>query len=703
MLRIFMIILGLAMLNGQAAMADQLWQLQNNKNANADGLSRTNNVGGFEKVSINLRSDAIFAMQAGESADIFLPDGKLVNARLEAIKGHSLGGKSWLGWAGEGVNRGRIVMTEVNGFTFAAITYGKKLYLIEPAHNAQGYILYPSTGGGITEPAFGQDGIIPPAGAILEKAPTNTDTLARPSAVGTIGTVDVGIFFHSSMRDLWGLGMSARLQFLVQLYDTAMTDSLTSVRANLVHISEVTGTQTKSNGDTLTDLKDGASNADGDFSGVAAIKAAKGIDIVTYIRRFKASTHVSCGTGFVLGTGGSNTIGVGSSPFGFNTVSDNKDIDAPSSGSFSLCSVFTLAHEIGHNMGTQHDLATSPADGVFSFSHGFRVDGDFRTIMGTSSGTGETRLGFFSNPDLAKCTDPGGGGGATTACGTAGSDAARSIREQGKNVGTFNAPAPRVVSSILPVSRSIKSDGTATAFGVVINPGGFGTATDCMLGIPGATPGQFSYQTATPANVLTGTPDTPVDIPAGAAQNFVFSITPGAPYLGFVPTFSFDTFTGLDLAIDFSCTNRQSAESIQGLNMLRFIAEAGDVMDVIALAATLGSDGIVNTGGATGVFSVAVSNIGVAGTVEVTGETSNASVTATVSVCETVPATGACMSPPAAMVMKTLAKDETATFGFFVAETAPIAADFAQKRIFAIFEQVGVVRGATSVAVRTGP
>lgn len=695
MRRLFFVVLGLSWLFSQSVMASSLWQIQSDKSIIPQSRVQSVGTNGFDKTSINLDSNLIFNMQPGQKADIFLPGGNAIPAVLDKIKGHSLGGKSWLGWAGEDKDRGRIVMTEVNGFTFAAITYGNALYLIEPAQNKAGYILYSTSAKGLNEIDFSDDGIIPPLGAIKASATPEPKNLSQPAASGTTGTVDVGIFYHSSMRDRWGLGLSARLQFLVQLYDTAMTDSLTSIRANLVHISEVSGTLAKSNGDTLNDLKDGVSNADGDFTGIAAIKAAKGIDIVTYIRRFKEATHLSCGTGFVLGTGGSNTIAATSSPFGFNTVSDNIDIDAPPSGSFSLCSVFTLAHEIGHNMGNTHDIAKSPEDGVFSYSHGYLVGSDFKTIMASG---GNTRLGFYSNPSLTKCTDPGGSGQGSAPCGTAGADVARSMREQGKNVGIFNTPATRVVSSVLPVSRSIKSDATATAFATVINPAGTGTATGCKLGIPGATSSQFSYTATSPTSAAA---NTPVSIPSGGVQNFTFAITPGTTYAGFIPTLASDTFTGADLAIEFSCTNRQSAESIPGLNTLSFVAESGAVMDVIALAAAV-VPGIVETGGGTGAFSVSVSNIGAAGTVTVTGEPSSG-VTATVTVCETDPATAACLASPSASVSKTLAKDETATFSFFVTETATIMADFARKRIFARFKEGAVLRGATSVAVRSAP
>ncbi len=680
------------------AWAGSLWQMQESGKAVQAGPAQSLAArSGFETRAITLNTNGMFAMRPGEQADIALPGGISTTAVMDRIKTHTLGGHSWLGWAGSGGKRGRIIMTEVNGFTFGSVIYANQHYLIEPAQGSSGYVIFNTSAPGVHEVALDKDQMVPPPHPAAAKAGSSAGGPAAPQASGANGAVDVGIFYHSSMRDRWGLGLSARLQFLVQVFDTAMIDSGTSIRANLVHISEVTGTQNKKNGDTLQDLTNGVSNADGDFSGVAAIRTAKGIDIVTYIRRFKASTHVSCGQGWLNGASGSHVLGASDKPFGYNVVSDDKDVDA-SGNSFSFCSIFTLAHEVGHNMGNNHDTADSPEDGVFSYSHGYVVPGQFKTINGTGS---DTRLGFFSNPSLSKCTSSNGG--STAACGTASADNARSMREQGKNVGAFNTPAPRLVSSVLPVSRSIKSTATATAFAAVINPAGSGTATGCKLGLPGAAPGVFSYQTTTPANALTGTADTPVDIPAGGIQNFIFSITPGAAYSGFSSTLPFDTFTGNDLAIEFSCTNRQSAESIAGLNTLTFLADTNDVMDVIALAATPTADGIVNTGGGTEAFTVAVTNIGIPGTVDVTGETSSSDVTATVKVCETDPVTSVCKAPPAAMVSRTLAKDETATFGFFVTETAPITADFAKKRIFARFREGGVLRGATSVAVRTGP
>jgi len=59
-----------------------------------------------------------------------------------------------------------------------------------------------------------------------------------------------------------------------------------------------------------------------------------------------------------------------------------------------------LAHELGHNMGCQHDRATSPTGGAFDFSHAYRfeVDGTiYHTVMAYQPGL---PIPFFSNPDV---------------------------------------------------------------------------------------------------------------------------------------------------------------------------------------------------------------------------------------------------------------------------------------------------------------
>lgn len=60
-----------------------------------------------------------------------------------------------------------------------------------------------------------------------------------------------------------------------------------------------------------------------------------------------------------------------------------------------------LAHEIGHNMGCQHDRATSPAGGIYedSHAHRFEVDGVlYHTVMAYQPGL---PIPYFSNPNVS--------------------------------------------------------------------------------------------------------------------------------------------------------------------------------------------------------------------------------------------------------------------------------------------------------------
>ena len=129
--------------------------------------------------------------------------------------------------------------------------------------------------------------------------------------------------------------------------------------------------------------------------------------------------------------------------------------------------------------------------------------------------------------------------------------------------------------------------------------------------------------------------------------------------------------------------------------------------DVIALAATINNDGIVNLPGSsggvgsTGVFSVAIANVGVTGNIDVVADTGDATLPVVITLCQTVAATGACMASPSSTVNLDVEASSTATFGMFVEGSGPVAFDPATNRVFVRFEESLVTRGSTSVAVRT--
>jgi hypothetical protein len=255
--------------------------------------------------------------------------------------------------------------------------------------------------------------------------------------------------------------------------------------------------------------------------------------------------------------------------------------------------------------------------------------------------------------------------------------------------------APRsVVAAVLPSSRSVQVGTPATAFASLINLG-TDTATGCSLAPLTSVAADFVFQTTNPTtNTVTGTPNTPVDIPAMQTQTFVFAFTPTAP---FNPT---------DILLNFNCANTSPASIISGLNTLLLSASATPIPDIVALAATLNNDGIVTLTSATGtgVFSVATVNVGASGTITASADTGDVSLPVVITLCETNPTTGACLAgtSPASSVTTQINANATPTFGIFVTGGDFIAFDPAKNRIVVRFrDSVDVTRGATSVAVRT--
>ena len=249
-----------------------------------------------------------------------------------------------------------------------------------------------------------------------------------------------------------------------------------------------------------------------------------------------------------------------------------------------------------------------------------------------------------------------------------------------------------LAASVLPTSRSVQVGNPATAFATIINSDP-ATATQCSIAPASVVTASFRYQTTDAAtNALTGSANTPVDIPPGGSQSFVVAFTPTA---AFAPT---------DVGFIFDCTNTEPAPSLFGVNTLLLSASDTPVADIIALAVTASGDGIVNLPSETGsaAFALASASVGTdAGLVSISASTLNAGLPVTTALCETNPATGQCLSPPALSLSKTISASDTASYAVFVTGSGSVPFDPANNRIVVEFQQAGgVVRGRTSVAVR---
>src|SRR5579859_2927430 len=263
----------------------------------------------------------------------------------------------------------------------------------------------------------------------------------------------------------------------------------------------------------------------------------------------------------------------------------------------------------------------------------------------------------------------------------------------GANFVAHGTSGVALVSAVLPSSRSVQAGTTATAFGTVINTSADTTATGCTVQAETDVTTGFYFQVTDPAtNRPVGPVNPSITLPPGGAQSVILSLTPSA---SFAPT---------AVAFNFSCANAPSAVSNFGLNTLLLSASSAPAADVVALAATTTNDGIVDIPGANGIgaFAVATINLGAPAVINASANTGTADLPVTITICETVPATGQCLAPTTASVNTSIATNATPTFAIFVQGSASVPFQPAMNRVFVQFKDAGnAVRGSTSVAVRT--
>ena len=249
-----------------------------------------------------------------------------------------------------------------------------------------------------------------------------------------------------------------------------------------------------------------------------------------------------------------------------------------------------------------------------------------------------------------------------------------------------------LAASVLPSSRSVQVDDSATVFATVINTLTT-VASSCGIAPLSNVAADFSYQTTDSAtNTPIGAANTPVDIPPGEVQSYLIAFTPTA------------AFDSTDVQLSFECANTNPAPVTVGLNTLLLSASDTPVSDVVALSATPTGDGIVALPGSLGAnaFAVATVNVGSSDTITASADTGTATVPVSLAICESNPATGECLSAPAASVTSSIDANATPTFSVFVTGSGTVPFDPATNRIFVRFRDAGdVTRGSTSVAVRT--
>jgi hypothetical protein len=271
------------------------------------------------------------------------------------------------------------------------------------------------------------------------------------------------------------------------------------------------------------------------------------------------------------------------------------------------------------------------------------------------------------------------------------------IRSRGESnwgtyVGRLVFDPPPLAAAVLPSGRSVQIGVPATTFATIINAGP-STARAVGITLSATIPATLTYQTTdSSTNALTGTPNTPVDIPSGQRQSFVIAVTPTS------------SFAPQDVAFVFEGADTPPATLFYAVNTLLLSASSRPVPDIVAIASTTSNDGLVAIPGpgASAAFAVAAVNVGTGAMITASVDTGGLSVPVNVALCETNPRDAQCVSAIGASVTTLMLEGATPTFSIFVTADATIPLDPANNRVSVVFTDAGgVVRGRTSVAVVT--
>ncbi|ALA60494.1 exported protein of unknown function [Nitrospira moscoviensis] len=204
------------------------------------------------------------------------------------------------------------------------------------------------------------------------------DAGTAPAAGDSGSIIDVMVVYTPAAKNANGgqSGIEALIALGLSLANTALTNSQINTQFRLVHTAEVAYSES---GSYSTDLSRLRIMNDGFMDDVHAWRNQYRADLVALI---EDDLGGACGVAYVM-----TTVSQSFANWAFSVTQD------------SCISNYTLAHELGHNMGSQHDRAEGGA-GAYPYSFGHKEPGVHRTIMATTCSPSCSRINHFSNPNV---------------------------------------------------------------------------------------------------------------------------------------------------------------------------------------------------------------------------------------------------------------------------------------------------------------
>lgn len=370
--------------------------------------------------SVNVHTDLLWS----DTLTLNLFNDVTVTAVRDRIIDNVKGNTTWIGHV-EGEQDSEVFLT-VRGKTMSGnVQIGQDLYEIETRGNNKHDVtkVDPDKNPAHSHSKTVKDFIA--AGGQVASSPASTaKATASAASAGTI--IDLMVVYTPKAKSNASgqTGIETKIANAVAMANQAYINSNIDMQLNVVYTGEISYVETGNMSTSLTNL---TGDSDGQMDAVHTLRNQYGADQVALVT---ADTNY-CGISYMMQNAASAFA-----PYAFSVVHDDS--------TFACLSNNSLAHELGHNQGDQHNIEDSASQpGAYDYSYGYRLcqTGGFRTVMSYSC-TGGTRVSYFSNPNVTLAT------GEVT--GTPTANNAQSMTNTKAIVAAFRA----TVSITLPASPS---------------------------------------------------------------------------------------------------------------------------------------------------------------------------------------------------------------------------------------------------------
>ncbi|HUR20443.1 MAG TPA: DUF4214 domain-containing protein [Vicinamibacterales bacterium] len=371
----------------------------------------------YAPTAIHVEAAAIAALGEGGVMDARLPDGRDVKVRIDRIEIHSNGDVSWSGKVLDSARDLDAIGTSGATGTYASLETPEATWGIVPSQTGHDWI-FDKTMSELTRvepPSVDDFRIAPPDYSSAHAKGTCPAVSSMPASRATIDVLAV-ITPDFVSRQGGAAGAETRLNYLFNTINTYMANSNVAIAYRRVATINVAYQAATTINDDDGAALDALGGGQGNFANVPALRSFYGADMVAMFRGPKNS-------------GGTSISGIA-----WVNGDRNGNISANSAmysviGDWTFPDAMVAAHELGHNLGNQHDRpnANTTAGGSTPYSYGHYVCGANAPTCGqagiNSAGTGFGTIMSYQRPTVPKFASPSltcqNSGGIAAPCGVA--------------------------------------------------------------------------------------------------------------------------------------------------------------------------------------------------------------------------------------------------------------------------------------------